>query len=206
MSFTVETKAELLSTARPAQFVASATIRDALATWALISWIEAQSSSIAAATPAAFAVVSPATVDAMRAWRCESNHTDVIPRAQVSSSVAACSTAPATVSISVSSACATLSRVFAFRAADCSRSAARAAEAARSATALSRNTATARAMAPISSRRSRPSIPAPRSPSAMRVMVPAIRCSGRAMKRCPSNSATISAAVVPPAKMPMVIR
>ena len=46
-------------------------------------------------------------------------------------------------------------------------------------TALSRNTATARAMAPISSVRRLPSIGAPRSPSAMRLMVSAIRRSGR---------------------------
>ena len=63
-----------------------------------------------------------------------------------------------------------------------SRSAARADSASRSAMALSRNTATARAIAPISSLRRLPSMLAPESPSAIRLIVCAMRRSGRATK------------------------
>jgi hypothetical protein len=109
MSFTVVTSAEVLATALSVQRVASSTIPEALATCAPMSAIEVDSSSIAAATLVALAVVSSAAEAAARAWRCDSSRTAVVPRAKASSSVAACPTDEAMARMSRSNAPATAS-------------------------------------------------------------------------------------------------
>ena len=173
MSLTVLTSADVLVAVLSAQRVASAMMPEALASCTLISLIEFESSSIAAATLAAPEVISVALVDAKRAWRCNSSVTTAMPRENVSSSAAERSTADATFMMSVSKAKATSSSAWRFSAWACSRSMLLRCSTSRKAMALSRNTSTARAIAPISSVRLTPAMVVVRLPVAICVMVPA---------------------------------
>ena len=108
--------------------------------------------------------------------------------------------------MSRSNAAATASSAADFSASARLRSAARARSVSRNVRALLRNTATARAMAPISSPRRLPLTGTARSPAAISVIACAMRRNGRVMKNCASTKAPSSAATVPPLTTATVVR